>query len=88
MVPLHKKIMNVLEEEFPDVQDGLETVESTGRVTGCIISSAFTGQNDHSRQDRLWKVLASKLSEEEMSHIGPIVTLSPAEAEIDVSQDR
>ena len=62
-------------------------VEGTGRVLGSVITSAFRGLDHDARQQRVWKYLEDALTPEEMQHVGPIVTLTPAEANIDVGVD-
>ena len=51
------------------------------------LSEAFRGLDHDARQQQVWKYLEDALTPEEMRHLGPIVTLTPAEAEIDVAAD-
>jgi hypothetical protein len=87
MGSLHEKVINALKIHFTDILDGLETIKSTGRVTGWVAAKAFDGLDDRDRQVLLWGVLEAALEPEELNDLGPIVTLSPVEAEIDVSGD-
>jgi len=87
MESLHEKFLEVLTRQYPDLQDGLEVVAETGRVLGSIVSSAFEGLDHEDRQRRVWKLLEDGLSADERCSVGPIVTLTPAEANIDVGVD-
>ena len=88
MGALHGKVVGVLRQKCPDLIDGLEIVKETGRVTGWIASGKFRALDDDVRQDRLWTWLEKGLSSDELENVGPIVTLTPAELDIDVSKDR
>ena len=79
---LRKKVMKVLRNRFGRVRDALEQVESTGRVTGAIISPAFNGIDFDERQDRLLRALKDELTPEEEANVGPIAALTPAEADV------
>ena len=87
MESLHEKVIGTLKVQFPDIVDGLETVKSTGRVTGWVASNEFDDLDDRDRQNLLWGVLKEKLTDTELNDLGPIVTLTPAEMEIDVTKD-
>ncbi len=87
MGQLHTKVISALKDRFADIVDGLETVNSTDRVTGWIASRGFNGLEDSQRQDLLWELLEHSLTSEELSRVGPIVTLTPSEVEIDVRLD-
>ena len=87
MGSLHDKIIRALKNGFRDLVDGLETVNSAGRVSGFVVSPDFENKDDGARQDRLWHVLDQHLDDETKRQVGPIVALTPAEAEIDISLD-
>ena len=88
MGSLHKKVIKALKKRISeDVIDGLETIKSTRRVTGWVASSGFDRLDDQQRQTRLWRALKLELDPEELDRVGPIVALTPAETEIDVSRD-
>ena len=87
MGQLQEKVIRVLKKRFHDVIDGLETVDSTDRVTGWVASSEFDTRDDPQRQDLVWKLLGQDLTPGELNKLGPIVTLTPAEAEIDLRLD-
>lgn len=87
METLHDKVVATLRRRFPDLRDGLDVVPATGRITGIVVSDAFDGDSDADRQKMLCDALQSGLSSEELRQIGPIVTMTPAEAEIDISVD-
>lgn len=83
--PLRKKVIDLLRKEFRDLTDGLETTHM-GRVTGAVVSPDFARMDDKTRQDRLKQALAN-LPPEDQLKIGPIVALTPEEANIDVALD-
>jgi len=80
MAKLRKKVIQTLRQRWPDVVDALDDVEGSHRVTGVVISKAFNGLSHETRQQRLWNVLKKTLTQDELSDIGPIATLTPAEA--------
>jgi len=53
---------------------------------GAVVSPDFDGLDDKTRQDRIKQALKGLPPEDEL-RVGPIVALTPAEAEIDVSVD-
>jgi hypothetical protein len=84
MGKLHRKVMRVLRASFKDVQDALDDVPSTGRITGAIISSYFDRMDHSQRQRRLESALKKGLTAEEYAHVGPIVVLTRREADVKV----
>jgi len=82
MDKLRKKVIRVLRRRFGDVTDALEQVESTGRVTGVVVSSAFNGLSDKERQVRLWQAIEDGMTPREQADVGPIAALTPAEANV------
>jgi len=80
LAKLHKKIISVLRQRWPDVVDALDDVQGTHRVTGVIITKAFNGLSHEVRQQRLWKLLNKSLTADDAENVGPIATLTPAEA--------
>lgn len=88
MDPLQQKVIETLRSHLSrDVEDGLETVPSSGRVTGWVAAAAFEGKDHPQRQKLLWDTLDRELTQQERSKVGPVVTLTPAEAEFDVTMD-
>ncbi|RJP32197.1 MAG: hypothetical protein C4547_14340 [Phycisphaerales bacterium] len=88
MDELHQKVIDTVRSHLdPDVADGLESIPSSGRVTGWIAATAFEGQGDRERQRLLWDLLGRELTPAERARVGPIVALTPAEAEFDVTMD-
>jgi hypothetical protein len=81
MAELHAKILRAL-AQLGDVYDGLDDVPETGCITGVIVSAAFDGLDHRARQHKLWGVLDGSLTPEEARHVGPIATLTPAEAPV------
>jgi len=79
---LHKKkVVAVLLESFPDLQEFLEQTPS-GRVTGVVVSAKFDLRDHAARQRVLWRAFKAGLSEAELSKVGTIAALTPAEAEV------
>ena len=85
MGKLHQKVMRILTENLGDVTDALDEVAETGRLTGVIISKVFNKLTHKGRQDLLWKALEGGLTSAEQSHVGPIATLTPAEANLKIA---
>lgn len=85
MGKLHKKVIRILKHHFDDVTDALDEVDETGWLTGVIISKAFNKLTHKRRQDLLWGALEGGLTSAEQSHVGPIATLTPAEANLKIA---
>jgi hypothetical protein len=81
MAQLHKKIIRVLRPHLKDLQDALEDLPG-GRVSGILISSTFNSMNHQLRQDKLSTILKSGLTADELSAVGAIAALTPAEATV------
>jgi hypothetical protein len=82
MASLVKHIESILQTEFADFVSGLQTT-STKRVIGFVVSSCFSGKTQEQRQAHLKAVLEDNLEPKQLARIGPIVTMSPAEAVVD-----
>jgi hypothetical protein len=82
MDTFHKKVMRVLRAQFKDVEDALDDVPSTGRITGVIISPSFNRLEFSERQARLDAALKKGLTKDEYDHVGPIAILTPREAHV------
>jgi len=78
---LHEKVLTAL-RPLGQVIDALDDVPETGRVTGVIISPAFEGLDHRERQHRVWAALNLMLTADEADRVGPIATLTPAEASV------
>jgi hypothetical protein len=88
MDSLYERLIGILHNRFPDVLvDGLEVIESTGRITGWIASTAFDELDDGERQDLLWGALEQDLSKQDLAHLGPIVALAPVETDFGLAHD-
>jgi acid stress-induced BolA-like protein IbaG/YrbA len=81
MAQLHKKIIRVLQPHLKDLQDALEDLPG-GRVSGVVISSTFNSMSHQSRQDKINSVLRGALTATELSAVGAIAALTPAEATV------
>jgi len=83
MKPLISKLDRILGSELRDYQSGLLKAELADLVLGYIVSSSFERIAGHrKRQAKLQKILEAALTSEELAHLGPIVTMTPAEASI------
>jgi hypothetical protein len=80
--PLITKVEMLLATHFSDLRSGLEPAERADRVLGFVVSPDFEGLDHRKRQARLKSALEANLPAEELSLIGPIITMTPAEAEI------
>ncbi len=74
------KLNHILSDELANFRSGLERGASNDRVTGFVISSDFDRLSHTQRQRRLATILERRLSEGERNRVGPIVTMSQAEA--------
>ena len=79
---LHELVMAALRNHFGEVDDLLEWISETQRVMGVVVSPAFFGKSHEWRQDRLWKVLETALTAEQLEKVGPILTIAPVEMEL------
>jgi hypothetical protein len=81
MAKLHKKLIRVLQPHLTDLQDALDDLPG-GRVSGVLISSSFQKLSFKGRQALLMAILTDKLTERELSDVGAIAALTPAEATV------
>lgn len=81
MARLRQKVARVLRQRLDDFQDALEDLPG-GRVSGVVISSTFTSLDHQARQAKLNSILQRELTAEELSSIGAIAALTPAEATV------
>jgi acid stress-induced BolA-like protein IbaG/YrbA len=81
MAQLHKKIIRILRAHLKDLQDALEDLPG-GRVSGIVVSSTFSSMSHQLRQDRLNTILKNELTADELSAVGAIAALTPAEATV------
>ena len=84
MVKLHKKVIDVLRQHLDDVQDALDDLPG-GRVSGIIVSPSFKSMDHQSRQRKLSDILKRQLTADELSAVGAIAALTPAEATVKAS---
>jgi hypothetical protein len=75
-------MIGALRRQWPDVVDALDEVRGSQRVTGVIISREFEKLGHDARQRKLWRILNKALTSDELSQVGPIATLSPAEVTV------
>jgi acid stress-induced BolA-like protein IbaG/YrbA len=81
MAQLRQKIIRVLRGQLADLQDALEDLPG-GRVSGVIVSSAFKSMDHQARQEKLNAILKRRLTADELSAVGAIAALTPAEATV------
>jgi hypothetical protein len=81
LAQLHKKIIRVLRPHLDDLQDALEDLPG-GRVSGVVVSSTFNRMSHQSRQEKLKGILQHGLTADELSEVGAIAALTPAEANV------
>jgi acid stress-induced BolA-like protein IbaG/YrbA len=81
MDPLHKKIIRVLRTHLNDLQDALEDLPG-GRISGVVVSSTFNSMSHQGRQEKLNTILKQGLTDNELSAVGAIAALTPAEADV------
>lgn len=84
MAKLHKKIIDVLRPHLNDLYDALDDLPG-GRVSGIVVSSSFKSMDHQARQARLNEILKSQLTADELSAVGAIAALTPAEASVKAS---
>lgn len=76
------KIIKALRNDLDaELVDGLDTVRETHRVMGFVASKRFKNLDHAARQKLLWKII-NKLDPAPKNNIGPIVTMTPEEAEL------
>lgn len=80
--PLVKKMNALLGRKLAAFQSGLIRGSTNSRVTGYVVSSDFKGLDHGPRQEMLAKFLETGLTKHELCDVGPIVTMTPAEASV------
>ena len=74
------KLKGVLQEKFLSAQQIIVEPATDGeRVKGLIISGEFAGVDDADRQDQVWDVLESKLSQTEQRRVLSLIAYTPEE---------
>jgi len=84
MVKLHKKIIDLLRQHLDEVQDALDNLPG-GRVAGVVVSPSFRSMNHQAPQRKLIEILKGQLTADELSAVGAIAALTPAEASVKAS---
>jgi hypothetical protein len=74
-------MIRVLRPHLHDLQDALDDLPG-GRVSGVIISSSFNSLSHQARQKKLSAILRRELTAAELSSVGAIAALTPAEANV------
>ena len=74
------KLKSVLHAEFSAAKEILVEAAPDGeRVKGVIISDSFAGMDDADRQDHVWDLLESKLSQTEQRRVLSLIAYTPEE---------
>ena len=74
------KLTSILQAEFSAAQEIIvEPAPDGERVKGLIISESFTGMDDADRQDHVWDLLESKLSQTEQRRVLSLIAYTPEE---------
>jgi acid stress-induced BolA-like protein IbaG/YrbA len=74
------KLKGILQAEFPAAQEiQVEPAPDGERVKGVIISESFSGMDDADRQDHVWDILESKLSQTEQRRVLSLIAYTPEE---------
>ena len=87
MQTLRDRIEEIIKEAFGNGRTGVELDElATNRIAGFVTSTVFKGKDDPERQETLWRVLqdavaSGKITEEELTRVSFIITLTPEEDE-------
>jgi|GEM_PF-1912556 len=83
--PLITKVEKRFKEELRGFRSGIEPADRADRVLGFIVSSDFEGVDRRQRQVRLKEILANALTQRELHDVGPILTMTPSEASIELN---
>lgn len=81
MAQLRQKVIRALQQQLDDFQDALEDLPG-GRISGVVVSSSFDSMDHQSRQEKLSRILHRALTKQEISSLGAIAALTPAEANV------
>ena len=74
------RLKGILQAEFPSAQEIVVEPATDGeRVKGLIISDEFAGTDDADRQDHVWDLLESKLSQTEQRRVLSLIAYTPEE---------
>lgn len=77
-----KKLDTLLTGKLKGYRSGLGKNHDRTMILGYVVSSDFSQIDHHKRQKKLMKILESALTEKDLKILGPIITLSPAEADV------
>ena len=81
MARLHQKVIRALRPHLADLQDALEDLPG-GRISGVLVSPTFNSMDYQARQEKLSAILKRELTAQELSAVGAIAALTPAEANV------
>lgn len=74
------KLKGILHDEFSSAQEIIvEPAPDGERVKGVIIADSFAGMDDADRQDHVWDLLESKLSQTEQRRVLSLIAYTSAE---------
>jgi len=81
MAQLRQKVIRALRPHLRDLREALEDLPG-GRVSGVVVSPAFNSMDHQARQAKLNAILRRELTARELSAVGAIAALTPAEANV------
>lgn len=74
------KLKGILQDEFATAREILvEPAPDGERVKGVIVADSFAGMDDADRQDHVWDLLESKLSQTEQRRVLSLIAYTPEE---------
>lgn len=74
-------VERILTEQFEDASTKITPIEYSNRVGGSIVWSGFLGVAQIDRQMMVRNALRAKLTEDDLIHVGTILTFTPEEIE-------
>lgn len=80
--PLIARINHFLVLHLREYRGGLEESHGHERVLGFVVSASFDRMDHPERQEKLRRLLEAGLEPEELLLLGPIVTMTPREADV------
>lgn len=77
-----KKLDSLLVTKLKNYKSGLGWSYDKKRILGYVVSSDFARIDHSKRQKKLEKILENALTEKDLESLGPIITMTPAEADM------
>jgi hypothetical protein len=79
MEELKRQVQQIITARFPDAEIELEEVPLAEKLSGHVVTAAFSGLPQRERSKILWKELREHLDSAQQQLLSAILTLSPAE---------